>query len=126
MRSLWAVGLFLLPALLVSCVTPDMTLQAKKDPDIIQRRVQMWLGLPRDYLEKYWGIASQTKDMGLGLRFLKYTANAKRKDSCSVVFTVDITGMVKGGKWSGDKRSCLYFVKKVPSQKEPVQNLVTR
>ncbi len=126
MRSSWAVGLLILSSLLTSCVTTASALQAKKAPDVIQRRVQTWLGLPRDFLEKHWGIASKTEDMGLGLRFLQYKAKSRQKNSCAVVFTVDITGTVRGGQWSGDRTSCLSFVKEVPSSKGNRQDLVSR
>ncbi|RYZ55940.1 MAG: hypothetical protein EOP07_13245 [Proteobacteria bacterium] len=92
MRKSWMLGIFLMPALLISCAST----------------------------EKHWGVANNTKDMGLGLRYLSYrpkVAKKKSKDQglCTVIFTVDITGTVKGGQWTGDRSSCLTFVKEVPS-----------
>lgn len=125
MRQSWTLGLCLLPFLLLSCVsTSDMSLAAHKAPDVLQRRVQTWLGMPREFLEKHWGLANNTQDMGLGLRYLQYRAKAKQKNSCFVTFTVDITGTVRGGQWTGDRSSCLNFVKEVPFE-VPHQNLVT-
>lgn len=117
MTRLWSSFRFVfLIACLEACVsTGPQRLSARKGPDVLQRRVQMWLGVPRDYLEKYWGVAKSTKDMGMGLRYLTYRARGKSKTACAVVFTVDITNTVKGGEWSGDRRSCLRFVKEVPS-----------
>jgi hypothetical protein len=120
MLKSWMLGIALMPALLISCVSSPQTMASKPAPDVLQRRVQTWLGMPRDFLEKHWGVANSTKDMGLGLRYLQYrpkVAKKKAKDPglCTVTFTVDITGTVKGGQWSGDRSSCLGFVKEVPS-----------
>ncbi len=93
-----------------ACVSTQLS--AKKPPDVLHRRVQTWLGMPRDFLEKYWGVAKKTQDMGMGLRYLTY--KAKGKQACAVTFTVDITNTVKGGEWTGDRASCLRFVKEVP------------
>ncbi len=125
MHKSWTLGLCLLPFLVMSCVsTSPMSMPAQKAPDVLQRRVQTWLGMPREFLEKHWGLASNTKDMGLGLRYLQYRAKAKQKNSCSVTFTVDISGTVRGGQWTGDRSSCLKFVKGVPAE-APQQSLVT-
>lgn len=124
MLKSWTLGLCLLPFLSISCVsTAPQSMPARKAPDVLQRRVQTWLGMPREFLEKHWGMASNTKDMGLGLRYLQYRAKVKQKNPCSVTFTVDISGTVRGGQWTGDRSSCLNFVKGVPSE-APHQNLV--
>lgn len=120
MRKSWMLGIFLMPALLISCASTPQTMAAKSGPDVLQRRVQTWLGMPREFLEKHWGVANNTKDMGLGLRYLSYRPKvakkkAKEQGLCTVIFTVDITGTVKGGQWTGDRSSCLTFVKEVPS-----------
>lgn len=105
-----------------ACVSTQSV--ARKEPDIIQRRVQTWLGKPRDFLEKHWGVSKHTKDMGMGLRYLTYRAKGpSKKKACSIVFTVDITNTIKGGGWSGERDSCLRFVKEVP-QPNPRQQLV--
>ncbi|MBC7661031.1 MAG: hypothetical protein H7249_15140 [Chitinophagaceae bacterium] len=116
--------------MLTACVSTG-ELHARNPPDVLQRRVQTWLGMPRDFLEKHWGIAQDTKDMGAGLRYLEYTPKPTSKrekpvpaEVCHVVFTVDITGTVRGGQWSGNRSSCLNFVKEVP-QIIPKQILVT-
>lgn len=109
------VPLSLALMLLNGCVSTGQ-MSAKKAPDPLQRRVQMWLGMPRDYLEKYWGVSKNTKDMGMGLRYLTYRSKGKPKTICSVVFTVDISNTVKGGEWSGHRPACLKFVKAVPSE----------
>ena len=121
-----SVVLYFFPVFLSACVSTTPSLHARKEPDILQRRVHTWLGLPREFLEKHWGIAQITKDMGQGLRYLQYKAKSKRKqkDSCLVVFTVDITGTVRGGQWTGDRGSCLSFVREVPSM-APKQTLVS-
>ncbi len=109
-----------------ACATPEQSLTAKPSPqDILQRRVATWLGMPREMLEKYWGVAKSTKDMGMGLRYLTYKARGKAKDSCSVIFTIDITNTVKGGNWSGDQAACLRFLREVPPLHQP-QQLVTK
>lgn len=107
-------------ALVVSCILLNAcvsigTLQAKREPDLIQRRVQLWLGAPREFLEKTWGLAQDKKDMGMGLRYLTYRSKAKTKMSCQVIFTLDITNTVKGGEWSGDRAACLRFIKPRPA-----------
>lgn len=116
MTKLWSfLRILLALASLQACVsTGPQSLSAKRGPDILQRRVQTWLGMPREYLEKYWGPSKQTKDMGMGLRYLTYKAKGKPKSACAVIFTVDITNTVKGGEWKGDRASCLRFVKEVP------------
>lgn len=125
MHKSWTLGLCLIPCLLISCVsTSDMSMAAHQSPDILQRRVQTWLGMPREFLERHWGLATNIKDMGLGLRYLQYRPKKKQKNPCAVTFTVDITGTVRGGQWTGDRSSCLNFVKEVPSD-VPHQSLVT-
>lgn len=125
MRKSWTIGLSLFPLLLTACAsTSDMSLAARKVPDVLQHRVQTWLGMPREFLEKHWGVATNIKDMGLGLRYLQYRAKSKQKNACSVTFIIDITGTVKGGQWRGARSSCLNFVKEVPSA-TPHQSLVT-
>ena len=109
--------------LLNGCVSTSH-MSAKKAQDPLQRRIQTWLGTSRDYLEKYWGVSKNTKDMGMGLRYLTYRSKGKPNTICSVVFTVDISNTVKGGEWSGHRPSCLRFVKGVPSLANP-QNLVS-
>ncbi len=107
---------------LPGCATTEESFEAKPSPQLIlQRRVATWLGMPREMLEKHWGLAKSTKDMGMGLRYLTYKAKGKTKDVCSVVFTIDITNTVKGGNWSGDNASCLRFLKEVPPIHQPQQ-----
>ena len=127
MRKSWTLGLFLclFTVLTMACVsTAPVTMAAHTSPDILQRRVQTWLGMPREFLEKHWGTATNTQDMGLGLRYLQYRTKKKQKNPCAVTFTVDITGTVRGGQWTGDRSSCLKFVKEVPIE-VPHQSLVT-
>jgi hypothetical protein len=108
----WLAVLCLSSAIACSACVPTQ-LSAKREPDVLHHRVHTWLGMPRDFLEKYWGIAKKTQDMGMGLRYLTYRANGK--NACSVVFIIDITNTVKGGEWKGDRSSCLRFVKQVPT-----------
>lgn len=123
MQKPWLKVLLLMFSLILNACVSTGELSARKEPDVLQRRVQMWLGMPRDFLEKYWGVSKNTKDMGMGLRYLTYKSKGKAKSSCAVKFTIDITNTVKGGEWSGDRASCLRFVKEVPSLNQP-QTLV--
>ena len=117
MKRPWtAVLCFFLTLVLVGCATTPTSLAARPPPDELQRRVIAWLGMPRTFLVKYWGLAQKTDDRGAGLRYLQYRSRTKKKDACNVVFTVDITGTVRGGRWTGDREACLGFVKELPTQ----------
>ncbi len=124
MTKIWyriPLCLLLCASFLTACVSTQQSLRAK--PDELQRRVATWLGMPRDFLEKYWGVSKQTEDMGMGLRYITYKPRGKKAKNCAVIFTVDITNTVKGGEWRGDRKACLQFVRAVPSL-SPGQQLV--